>query len=137
MAEGGDAQAMYRLARWYYFGDMGLSKDPKQAAGWWQRGYELGHAACTSELGLCYAQGDGVEEDEVHAVCLFGIAAGRGSESGCFRLAHSFAHGLYGLRQNAREATRWFRAMESATVRHKTHSSRDLAAEWLSKHAVE
>ena len=136
-AEGGDAAAMYHLGRWYFTGDMGLSKDLKQATGWWQRGYELGHATCTSELGLCYARGEGVEKEGAHAACLYGIAAARGSESGCFRLAHSFANGLNGLPMNAREATRWFRAMESATTRRKTDHIRDKAAKWLSEHAME
>ena len=136
MAEGGDAAAMYHLGMLYSTGAMGLSKDLKQAAGWWQRGHDLGDATCTTMLGLCYARGEGVEKHGLHAACLFGIAAGSGSESGCFYLAHSFANGWFGLR-NAREATRWYRAMESATLRDVEDHIRDKAAKWLRKHAVE
>ncbi|MEL0211503.1 MAG: U-box domain-containing protein, partial [Novosphingobium sp.] len=62
MAEGGDAAAMYHLGMLYCTGAMGLSKDLKQAAGWWQRGHDLGHATCSAMLGLCYARGEGVEK---------------------------------------------------------------------------
>ncbi len=136
MAEGGDAAAMYHLGMLYSTGAMGLSKDLKQAAGWWQRGHDLGDGTCTTLLGLCYARGEGVEKHGLHAACLFGIAAGSGSESGCFYLAHSFANGWFGLR-NAREATRWYRAMESATLRDVEDHIRDKAAKWLREHAVE
>ena len=64
-------------------------------------------------------------------------AAKGGSEAGCYNLADCFANGLNGLRENARAATRWYRAMESATVRDADDDARDNAAEWLREHAVE
>ena len=137
-AESGDAEAMSRLGRWYFFGDRGLPQDSKQAAGWWQRGHDLGHGTCTAMLGACYSLGEGVEEDEVYAVCLQGIAAKSGSELGCSNLAHHLANGGAGMRKNARAATRWYRAMlESATVRDSNDDARDRAAKWLREHAVE
>ena len=136
-AEGGDAEAMVDLGQWYYFGQKGLAKDHKQAAGWYQRGHDLGQATCTSNLGVHYARGEGVEQDAVYAVHLYSIAAARGSEHGCYNLARCLAEGHLGLRENAREATRWCRAMESATVRDSSDGARDHAAEWLREHAVE
>ena len=136
-AEGGDAEAMFVLGQWYYHGSKGLAMDFKQAFGWWQRGDDLGHATCTAELGLCYTLGDGVEKDEVYALHLYTAAAGRGSERGCFNLAHGLAYGFLGLRKNARAATRLYRAMESATLRDACDDARDEAAEWLREHAVD
>ena len=72
-------------------------------------------------------------------MCLHGIAAARGSELACYNLAGNLAHGSHtiGLRPNVREATRWYRAMESATVRDARDELRDNAAEWLREHAME
>ena len=136
-AEGGDAEAMRMLGYCYCRGEMGLAEDSKQAADWWQRGHDLGHATCTADLGACYARGEGVEMNKTYAVHLFSIAAKGGSEAGCSNLARAFAAGLKGLPQNAREATRWFRAMESATARDAGDGARDYAAKWLREHAVE
>ena len=137
-AEGGDGEAMLDLGDWYYHGEKGLAEDFKQAAGWYQRGHDLGHVSCTAQLGLCHARGEGVEYDEAYAVHLYSIAADRGSEIGCYYLARIFAEGWTGLRKNPREATRWFRAMESAKVRDcLSDDERDEAAKWLRKHAVD
>ena len=136
-AEGGDAAAMHELATWYFLGENGLAKDFKQAAGLFQRGDHLGHASCTAALGVCYARGEGVEQDKTYAVHLYSIAAKDGSEVGCYNLATCLAYGYNGLRPNAPAATRWYRAMESATVRDGCDGARDKAAEWLREHAVE
>ena len=136
-AEGGDGNAMFDLGEWYYYEEMGLAKDYKQAASWYQCGDDLGHASCTANLGSCYHLGNGVERDEAYALCLYGIAAKGGSEDGCYYLAQCLAYGWNGLRKNARAATRWFRAMESATVREAGDDARDAAAEWLREHAVD
>ena len=136
-AEGGDAEAMCDLGNWYYFGKKGLTKDFKQAAGWWQRGDDLGQVKCTAMLGACYAQGHGVEKDEVYAVHLYTAAAARGSQVGCYFLANYLAMGWGGMRSNARAATRWFRAMESAEAEDASDGARDDAAKWLREHAVD
>ena len=90
-------------------------------------------------LGVCYeyGPGEGVEQDGVYAVCLYAMAAKSGSEVGCYHLAKCLASGRHGLRENMREATRWYRAMESATVRDAKDEARDLAARWLREHAVD
>ena len=136
-AEGGDGDAMLDLGKWYFFGRMGLARDRKQAAGWYQRGHDVGHASCTVRLGLRYALGEGVELDKAYALCLYGIAARGDSELGCYMLAVNLANGWAGLRENAREATRWYRAMESATVRDASDNARNRAAKWLREHAVD
>ena len=137
MAANGDAEAMCELGLYYYDGEMGLAVDYKQAADWFQRGDDLGHATCSAMLGRCYEEGCGVEKDEVYSLCLYGIAAARGSELGCHNLAAQLSAGRCGARTNARAATRWYRAMERATVRDAFDLARDSAAEWLRKHAVE
>ena len=138
-AEGGDGDAMLALAKWYLRAEKGLTKDDKQAAGWYQRGHDVGNATCTGALGVRYAKGLGVREDWAYALCLYGIAAARGSELACFNLANCLFRGYHeiGLQPNVREATHWFRAMGSATVRDAGVIARKKAAKWLREHAVD
>ena len=136
-AEGGDGDAMFKLGRLYCRGEHGLAKDYNQAAVWFRRGYELGHATCTNWLGARYSLGEGVEKSGPYAVHLYSIAAARGSEFACRNLAKIFVSGWAGLPKDAREATRWHRAMESATVRDASDEARDKAAKWLRQHAVD
>ena len=46
MAEGGNGDAILWMGEWYYTGKKGFPIDFKQAVGWFQRGYELGHLSC-------------------------------------------------------------------------------------------
>ena len=136
-AEVGDTEAMLKMGNWYLDGEMGLAKDYKPATGWYRRGHDLGHVTCTNILGFCYEGGVGVEKDQAYALYLYAIAAERGSEAACSNLAGCLSEGDCGMRKNAREATRWYRAMESATVRDARDDARDYAAKWVREHAVD
>ena len=139
-AGGGDAEAMHALANRYYYGFDGLGKDYEQAASWYQRGHDLDDASCTFGLGCCYNRGEGVQRNHGYAQYLCTIAACRGSEIACYSLALHLAWGAPWMCPNAREATRWFRAMENAPMRDAGRDDsalRDKAAEWLREHAVE
>ena len=136
-AEAGDAHAMWKMGHWYRRGKMGLAEDDKQAAGWWRRGHDLGNPPCTSALALQYDYGDGVEQEEAYALHLYTAAACRGSAKACHDLAVSFADGDCGLRPNLREATRWYRAVESAEIDDLDEEFRDEAAKWLRENAVD
>lgn len=133
-AETNDGDAMYNLGLWYNNGHHGLAVDSKKAVSWYQRGHNLGHATCTSALGLCYEEGVGVRRDVVYAVCLYSIAAARGSEAGCHNLAIYLSAGHGGLRENESAATHWFRAAVRAPVRDASASARDTIATWLHDH---
>ena len=136
-AEAGDAESIEQMGSWYYIGKKGLAKDVEQATGWWQRGHDLGHAKCTSTLAIQYEFGHGAEQDKAYALHLHTAAACRGSAVACFNLAVSFADGDCGLRQNPREATRWYRAMESAKMKDADDDCHAEAAEWLRDNAVD
>lgn len=115
-AEGGDVEAVILMAEWYGDGSKGLAKDEKEALVWWRRGHDLGDPWCTSSLGSCYEDGDGVEVDKAYAVHLYTAAACRGSKYACACLAKCFEEGACGLQPNKREATRWLREIERAEV---------------------
>lgn len=136
-AREGNVRSMLCLGFWYMDGMKGLPRDRKEALRWYTRGHGLGGVACTTNLGACYLNGEGVEKDEARAMHLYSVAAGRGDECACFQLGWSFADGLNGLPRDHREATLWFRAMGGAEVRDAPQSLRDKAARWLREHAAE
>ena len=124
-AEGGDGDALAKLGDWYYHGIKGLAKDYKLAIRWYQRGHDIGHATCTAHLGYHYERGEGVRPNLMYAMHLYTAAAKGGSETGCTFLADLFRLQEYGLQGVPRmdilaadnEATRWYRAAQSAPLR--------------------
>ena len=115
-AEAGDVDAIHEMGLSYHIGDVGIAKDHEQATGWFRRGHDLGDPMCTASLAYRYKFGMGVEQEEAYAVHLLTAAACRGSARACYELARIFNDGDCGLRPNPREATRWYRAMESTEV---------------------
>ena len=59
-------------------GNMGVKKDPGQAAHWYRRAAEQGLAAAQLKLGECYENGFGVKKDLKQAVYWYGKAAEQG-----------------------------------------------------------
>ena len=93
-AEDGDLEAQYNLARDYYYGEDGASKDEEQAFYWFGRAAEGDNIAAQYYLGLCWSRGVGTEKDWNKAVELFAGAAEQGylpavTELGlCYELGH-------------------------------------------------
>ena len=136
-AEAGDARAMCKMGSWHHGGKMGLAEDLEQAAGWWRRGHDLRDPPCTAGLAIQYEYGEGVKQEGAYAVHLYTAAACRGSAKACYNLALSFARGDLRLRPNLREATRWYRAVESAEIDDAAEEYHDKAVEWLRENAVD
>jgi len=70
---------------------------------------EQGNPRVQLTLGLKYASGDGIAEDDVEAVRWFGVAAEAGHARAQFNLAVMYASGE-GVAEDDAEAVRWFRA---------------------------
>ncbi|GMI32021.1 hypothetical protein TrCOL_g12147 [Triparma columacea] len=106
-AEGGDADAMLKLARSYTWGDNGLPKDRKQAREWLKRGAELGDVTCMGFYGRSLLRDLG--GDVVSALGLFytSRAAQGGSCLSHLMLGQGFAKGTFGLPQDAAQARVW------------------------------
>lgn len=134
-AEGGDGDAMLHLGRLVSNGMKGLPEDRKQGAGWFRRGHDLNHTACTMELGLSYELGMGVERSDAMAMYLYTVAAKNGSEYACYTLGYSFAHKYCGVVKDEQEAVRWFTAMKTAPIRDSGDTNRAHAAGWLERWA--
>ena len=87
-----------------------LMRDEKypEALKWFRKAAELGHPKAQYNLGVCYANGIGVQKDMKEAVRWFRKAAEQGIAEAQFSVGCYF---LYedGVVKNPEEAVRWFR----------------------------
>lgn len=107
-AEGGDAQAQNLLACAFYFGDLGLAKDPVEAVKWFRKAAEQNDASAQFNLGVCYKQGHGVAIDFVEAVKWYRKAADQNNDNAQSNLGYCYVFGQ-GVETNYAEAARLFR----------------------------
>jgi Caspase domain/Sel1 repeat len=80
VAEHGDAEAQYYVARIYANGMSGVTVDYAQAAHWYALAAAQGYSAAEQELGYMYEQGLGVEKDLKVALNLERKASGLGED---------------------------------------------------------
>ena len=114
-AKGGDPKAQNELGVMYYTGEavskniagQVLDNDPELAAGWFYRAAEQGYADAQFNLGLMYANGEGVEADTSKAVELFMKAAEQGNIDAQNNLAAMYFTGE-GVARDVDKAIEWF-----------------------------
>ena len=82
--------------------------DYAEAASWYRRVAEQGHAGGQFNLGLLYANGEGVPQDYAEAMKWYRLAAEQGHAGGQLNLAFMYANGQ-GVPQDYAEAARWYR----------------------------
>ena len=102
----GDPDAQYELAAAYAAGD-GVSKDPAEAAKWYQKAAEQGDMRSQSALGDAYAKGLGVELNYSEAVRWWRMAAGQGDVKSQMSLGNAYAKGI-GVRKDPASAMQMF-----------------------------
>lgn len=106
-AEGGEAQAQYRLGRCYDTG-FAVAQDKSAAVKWYHKAAEQGLADAQYNIGVCYANGEGVAEDKAAAVRWFRMAAEQGYAWAQFNLGHCYAYGN-GVSEDKAAAVKWCR----------------------------
>ncbi|WP_293004660.1 tetratricopeptide repeat protein [Nitrosomonas sp.] len=114
-ARAGDPIAQNGLGVMYYTGDavsktasgQVLNNDPELAAGWFYRAAEQGYADAQFNLGLMYANGEGVPQDMEQAVELFKKAAEQGHVDAQNNLGAMYFTGE-GVARNEKKAIEWF-----------------------------
>lgn len=114
-AEAGDPKAQNGLGVMYYTGEAIskdtagriLNNDPETAAAWFHRSAAQGYADAQFNLGLMYANGEGVPQDPVKAVELFRKAASQGNVDAQNNLGVMYYAGEGVPRDNAK-AREWF-----------------------------
>ena len=78
LANAGNHDAMYRIGSYHFQGDHGLQQDKEEGMKWWRRAAEAGNAEAAHNLGVCYEEGDGVDQDCDRALEYFQKAADGG-----------------------------------------------------------
>lgn len=93
LAEGGDAEAQYRLAVQYQAG-LGVVQNPLQAYHWMREAAEQGHGLALHGLGIMYLYGECVEKDPCEAAVWLQRAADQGFAGSMAALAGMYEQGL-------------------------------------------
>ena len=91
-AEGGNAEAQYRLAIMYQNG-LGTVRNESFAYRWMQKAAEQYHGLACHALGCMYLEGDCVEQDDYKAVEYFTCSAEQGLEGSMIALAQLYEVG--------------------------------------------
>jgi len=115
LARSGDPVAQTGLGVMYYTGEavsknaagVVLDNDPAMAAGWFYRAAEQGYADAQFNLGLLYANGDGVAQDMEEAAELFMLAAEQGHVDAENNLGAMYYTGE-GVARDEQKAIEWF-----------------------------
>ncbi|SOD42673.1 tetratricopeptide repeat protein [Nitrosovibrio sp. Nv4] len=115
-AEAGDAKAQNGLGVLFYTGEAIskdstgkiLSNDPVTAAAWFHRSAAQGYADAQFNLGLMYANGEGVAKDPAKAVELFQKAADQGNVDAQNNLGVMYYAGE-GVPRDEAKAKEWFK----------------------------
>jgi TPR repeat protein len=114
-AETGDPKAQNGLGVMYYTGEAIskdpsgkiLNNDPATAAAWFHRSAAQGYADAQFNLGLMYANGEGVPHDAAKAVELFKKAAEQGNVDAQNNLGVMYYSGE-GVSRDTDKAKEWF-----------------------------
>ncbi|MBF0110801.1 MAG: tetratricopeptide repeat protein [Magnetococcales bacterium] len=105
-AEGGDAEAQFRLGNMYYLGT-GDKGDAAQARHWFEKAAAQDHVEAQASLGILLYMGARKEQDIVQAVAWFRKAAGHGHPGACKHLGILYDTGQ-GVAQDPTEAAKWY-----------------------------
>ena len=108
LAGRGDIAAQVRLGMIYLIGGLDVAPDYTQAALWYRKAAEQGHAGAQSTLGSLYSGGLGIPENYAEAVKWFGKAADQGDAHGQVSLGMAYESGS-GVPQDYAEAAKWYR----------------------------
>ena len=105
-AEGGDAEAAYKLGKWFENATMGLGKDEAKAFVLYEQAAKAGHPRATGKLANFYNRGIGTMSSEPLALrwAAAGVALGCGIAMTV--LGNLYANGRAGLRQDHEEGLR-------------------------------
>lgn len=110
-AEGGNTEAMLRLATFFRWG-LGVSEDIDQALTWYRRAAEAGSTPAMLDLGSYFQWGKD-EPNDIEALRWYRRAAEAGDEDGMYSVGLMYREGI-GVAQNDTEALRWFRRSADA-----------------------
>lgn len=101
-----DAETCYQTAEDYYYGRNGKNEDNDEAAKWYLKAAEQGHADAQYKLGGCYENGWGVEEDADAAAEWYLKAAEQGHADAQYEMGYILHNVCEGCEE---EGIEWWR----------------------------
>ena len=122
-------EEQFVLGNVYYKGD-GVPRDYTEAAKWYRKAADQGHANSQYMLGSMRDRGDGMPPDYIEAVAWYRKAAENGHISAQLELGQKYARGK-GVPQNYAEAYVWF-SLAAASGLESAMKERDKYARKLS-----
>ena len=103
-----NTDSICKIGNNYLFGESGYSIDYTKAVDYLRQAAELGHAMAQNNLGWCYKEGKGVEQNYIEAVKWYRKAADQGYAMAQFNLGWRYEHGE-GVTKSREEAIKWYR----------------------------
>jgi hypothetical protein len=92
-AESGDSTAQYELGNYYLTDGGRFGPDFFQAAAWLRKAADQGSADAQTDLGVCYFDGKGVDQDQTTAIMWYRKAAEQGVAVAQYNLGHCYHSG--------------------------------------------
>lgn len=123
-AENGNAEAQFKLGWNYYLGAAGFDENEDEAAKWFLKAAEQGHAEAQNYIGMCYRYGEGVPKNYAKAESWLLKSAAQGYDGAYFSL------GLFYKDDNKDEAIYWLKKRMDAWY-EKYGKENEIAAEEL------
>ena len=105
-ADKGDSHAQEALGSAFLYGSLGVTTNMTKAVKWYRKAAEQGSALAQSNLGVCYANGQGVAKDAVEAVKWYRKAAEQNDVVAQFNLGFCYTSGE-GVAKDYGEAVKW------------------------------
>ena len=96
-----------------------MTRDVREAVGWFRKAAEQGNAVAQGSLGFCYQNALGVGRDEREAVKWYRKAADQDDPPALVLLAACYENGV-GVARDVGEAVRWYRKAADQTVHAET-----------------
>ena len=112
LAKAGKIQSMYEVGNLYMRG-RGVNRNMEEAANWFQKAANTGHASAQAKLGILYFEGRGVKQDYNKAIKLLNAAAKQEVPSAYYQLANMFELGT-GVRQDLHQSIYWYKRAEQS-----------------------
>ncbi|MGZ4957044.1 MAG: J domain-containing protein [Methylobacter sp.] len=126
LAEQGSAEAQFQAGLIYANGQ-GITKDDKQAVGWFAKAAEQGHKEAQTKLGFMYATGKGVAQNYNSAVYWCYKAAEQGDVTAQYNLGLMYAKGQ-GVVQDNSLAMSWYSKAAEQGDAHAQYNLGDIYA---------
>ena len=125
-AEGGDAEAMYKLGLCYRSGRGGLAQDAVQTRAWLERSAVARNPTGLATFGFCLLSGIGGPQDSALGLVNVSQAAALGSDSAAYLLGSAFFLGKHGLPKDPVRARYWLKKAVDGECefKHLSHDDR-------------